>query len=113
MFFFLDDDFQHQFFLLNTNRFCFFLLGYVEAVFTMSTRGQSKLDHQGYEYLKYYTANGVTSWRCVNRQHCRAKAKTKLIGLKHMAKTKGIHTCTHFMKQEISKQKFGFSNVFI
>ncbi|XP_055304405.1 modifier of mdg4-like isoform X9 [Sitodiplosis mosellana] len=78
--------------------------GYTEAVFTMSTRGRSKLVLQGHEYLKYYVSKDVTHWRCIDYvKQCRAKCVTQLIGLKHMAKAYGIHTCSRFRKPKKSR----------
>ena len=72
--------------------------GYTEAVFTMSIRGRSKLVLGGHEYSKYYVKKDITHWRCIDLKHCRAKATSQPMGLKHMAKSYGVHTCSWFEK---------------
>lgn len=60
----------------------------------MSIRGRSKLVLGGYQYSKYYAKYDITYWRCIDLKHCRAKATSQPMGLKHMAKLYGVHTCS-------------------
>lgn len=55
-----------------------------EAIFTMSIRGNSKLTHNGYSYIKGHESknHGVTTWRCEKRHtfRCKGKVRTQMIG---------------------------------
>lgn len=64
-----------------------------ESVFTLSMRGNFKLMHKGFEYVKNYTNHGITFWRCGRnrRFQCKGKAQTRQIGQKHMVKTYDTH----------------------
>lgn len=66
-----------------------------EAVFSLTTKGRSKLVHLGFEYTKNFTNSSGTHWRCVrSRRHsCKGKAITKQIG--HMNVVSAYHTHNH------------------
>lgn len=56
-----------------------------QPMFTISLRGQSKLTHKGYLYVKSHEikTKGVIAWRCVQRKtscQCKGKAQTGLDG---------------------------------
>lgn len=58
-----------------------------EATFAMTNRGRFKLrDTQGYEYIKKYSKNSSTMWRCIRERHgqCRGKAESYQVGIKHV-----------------------------
>lgn len=67
-----------------------------EAFFTMTRTGNSKLQLDGFEYVKNKTHGDIMHWRCVKSRwsQCKGKAQTRQIGLKHMVKVYGQHN--HF-----------------
>lgn len=66
----------------------------IEAVFTMSKKGQFKLTHGGFEFTKRTGKNhNKTLWVCVKtrREHCKGKAETQRIDGREMVKLYGVH----------------------
>lgn len=60
----------------------------------MSLRGNLKLIHNGFEFLKQRDgAKGVTHWTCVKSRwnHCKGKARTFKDGHKEMVKLSCAH----------------------
>lgn len=70
----------------------------IEAVFSMTTRGNRKLIHNGYTYTHYKdsVSNDVQTWRCNKSRwaQCKGRAKTTEINGKRMMKIIGEHN--HF-----------------
>lgn len=66
----------------------------IEATFTITSRGHVKLTKGCSEYVKYSNRNDITSWRCdqYKQKQCKAKARTRQIGAKHLAKFYGYHS---------------------
>lgn len=87
---------------INSNQIVWFIpfLGFIEeATFMLSKRGQFKLIHNGFDYLKmsYAKSSGITAWRCrhnLSYPHlkCRARAHTKECGQIQKVKLLGTHT---------------------
>lgn len=59
----------------------------------MSRSGNSKLIHNGFEYVKNKVHGDIMHWRCVRNRwsQCKGKAQTRLIDSKHMLKVYGKH----------------------
>lgn len=51
----------------------------LEATFTMTRSGNSKLIHDGHEYVRNKTHGDIVHWRCVRSRwsQCKGKAQTR------------------------------------
>lgn len=65
------------------------------AIFTLSKKGNSKLIHNGYMYVKLRRKeeNDGARWECTERRNhqCKGKARTKKIGSKDMVQAYMFH----------------------
>lgn len=92
-------------YISSNNLFSYFQIEYVdEAEFMMTTRGNWKLFHGGYVYLRCHTHKSSTYWGCNKaRWHdCQGKATTKQIGQKIMVRAYDQHN--HPKEQQTSSE---------
>lgn len=86
-----------------------------EATFTLSARGQFKLIHENFDYVKMSVSQtGITKWRCGKNQsfpHLKCKAKAETIEVGQIQKVKIIGTHTHpFRMKDNRKRRIKIKN---
>lgn len=59
----------------------------------MTSRGNFKLLHGGFEFLKHYNTGNLTHWCCTKKRkmRCRGRARTQRFNEKEIVEVLGIH----------------------